>query len=1018
MGLLEDNEKNVQKRYQELCSNLNMDREASDQAWKSYETIRQNYTLEGDQLHWLGCALYVACRKSTTPTVGKHNTSFVEGNCVSLTRLLRLCKLSLIQFFSKSKKWADMASMPPEFRNKIDRLERNFAVSMVIFKKFQPIFMELFQYPGDNQLNRQPTSRKQRSLPCTSAKVFDFSWTLFICVKGESPGTSDDLVNSYHLLLACCDLIFGNALLANRRDIMNPQFRGLPEKFWELDYSPPLEPPCIIDDLCQSHDGIPLEAKSIKEYCWKTYVRRLFEKKVLKGDLSTLTGILDPNNFEANFKNINKVYEEHVLNVGDFDERIFLAECRRLRALPGARQCHLISALNSSEKRPVLRAWNSQGKGEDANADIGTPTKLYGMGDISEKLQAKKNNNMQQLGMQQLAPSTPLSGRKYLKSKEAHPNITPVSTAMQAVSRLRTLLVGRPSSPSETLLAIFRKCSRNPQERVEKLVRDFGEQFCTSFRQSKDEDIDFAPKRLQLGESLYYKLLENILEDEKKKKPADFDLSVLLENDVFHQSLFACCLEIVIYSYNSQRTFPWILEAFNLCPFHFYKVIEPIVRVEDQLSRDMVKHLNHIEEQILESMAWKSESPLWENIRCSGLPVPSCEDAFPPGQLDDCPCGTDSSRRTTNDRMPVGSVAKKRLFQSDSVPMTMVHRQVKPGQSLLQTSKPVAINLQPLESENGRFSPIFYVPGTGSVIIQTHSVQSRQPPPPPKEKKAKRGDSLGLFFRKFYSLASVRMQELCAQLELTDADLRKKIWTCFEHTIVNQTDLMEDRHLDQILMCAVYVICKVAKIEKTFTEIMRCYRLQPQADSHVYRSVLLCNKRRCSNNGTSNSSSPDKSKEDSRDSGNLPASQPSAPPTPTRLAGTSNSFEFEDRGDLIMFYNTVYVPKVKGFAVKFSSVGQQPDNLTLSPLPLGKNQPMSPCRRISEKHAVFIRSLDQQKTIPTSPSQPLSYCFSRSPAKAIQIDSFEWASEDNLKMNDQMKLIVKMNEAIFYKKLV
>lgn len=66
----------------------------------------------------------------------------------------------------------------------------------------------------------------------------------------------------------------------------------------------------------------------------------------------------------------------------------------------------------------------------------------------------------------------------------------------------------------------------------------------------------------------------------------------LLSQDIFHQTLFACCLEIVIYSYNSQRTFPWVLEALNIEPYHFYKIIEIIVRAEDQLSRDMVKHLN------------------------------------------------------------------------------------------------------------------------------------------------------------------------------------------------------------------------------------------------------------------------------------------------------------------------------------------------------------------------------------------------------------------------------------------
>lgn len=40
--------------------------------------------------------------------------------------------------------------------------------------------------------------------------------------------------------------------------------------------------------------------------------------------------------------------------------------------------------------------------------------------------------------------------------------------------------------------------------------------------------------------------------------------------------------------------FPWIVEIFDLSPYHFYKVIEIIVREEDGLSRDVVKHLNHV----------------------------------------------------------------------------------------------------------------------------------------------------------------------------------------------------------------------------------------------------------------------------------------------------------------------------------------------------------------------------------------------------------------------------------------
>ena len=49
----------------------------------------------------------------------------------------------------------------------------------------------------------------------------------------------------------------------------------------------------------------------------------------------------------------------------------------------------------------------------------------------------------------------------------------------------------------------------------------------------------------------------------------------------------------------SCRRFPWIVEIFDLCPYHFHRVVEIIIRAEDGLSRDVVKHLNHVSLNIL-----------------------------------------------------------------------------------------------------------------------------------------------------------------------------------------------------------------------------------------------------------------------------------------------------------------------------------------------------------------------------------------------------------------------------------
>ncbi|MGH0180799.1 UNVERIFIED_CONTAM: hypothetical protein FKN15_005441 [Acipenser sinensis] len=137
-------------------------------------------------------------------------------------------------------------------------------------------------------LTRILRSSKLRRLPCHVSDVFKFCWTLFVYTKGNFRMISDDLVNSYHLLLCCLDLVFGNALLCpNRKDLINPHFKGLPADYHNPDYTPPEEPPCIIDRLCELHDGLVVEAKGIKEHYFKPYICKLFERQVTALTLPT-----------------------------------------------------------------------------------------------------------------------------------------------------------------------------------------------------------------------------------------------------------------------------------------------------------------------------------------------------------------------------------------------------------------------------------------------------------------------------------------------------------------------------------------------------------------------------------------------------------------------------------------------------------------------------------------------------------------------------------------------------------
>lgn len=127
-----------------------------------------------------------------------------------------------------------------------------------------------------------------------------------------------------------------------------------------------------------------------------------------------------------------------------------------------------------------------------------------------------------------------------------------------------------------------------------------------------------------------------------------------------------------------------------------------------------------------------------------------------------------------------------------------------------------------------------------------------------------------------------------------------------------------------------------------FTDIMKHYRNQPQAASHVYRSVLLHPK------GSAENQNDEKSEE------NTQPIKKSPPPTPTRPAATSTVVDGEERGDLILFYNLIFMDKLQAFALRFKRSKVTTDAPPLSPLPKLRAHPQSPCRKISDLHKVRI----------------------------------------------------------------
>ena len=96
-----------------------------------------------------------------------------------------LVNVSLIEFMTKIRRWSEMSNLGLTFNEKINQLERNFSVVTVIFKKFVPIFDDVFggetsggkgtplKLRKGKKLIQQRVNKRQIRL------FFDFCWIFY-----------------------------------------------------------------------------------------------------------------------------------------------------------------------------------------------------------------------------------------------------------------------------------------------------------------------------------------------------------------------------------------------------------------------------------------------------------------------------------------------------------------------------------------------------------------------------------------------------------------------------------------------------------------------------------------------------------------------------------------------------------------------------------------------------------------------------------------------------------------------
>lgn len=239
------------------------------------------------------------------------------------------------------------------------------------------------------------------------------------------------------------------------------------------------------------------------------------------------------------------------------------------------------------------------------------------------------------------------------------------------------------------------------------------------------------------------------------------------------------------------------------------------------------------------------------------------------------------------------------------------------------------------------------------------------PPPRPLVRK-----SLQMFFRKVYNLVSLRIRNLVDKLDLPP-EILQKIWAVFEHAMTNHVHLFHDRHIDQIMISSTYLIVKAEDLRITFRQIIECYRQQPQVQNkqYVYRNVPL-------------------------------ETRPLPQPLMCACINSSNEASLE-RGDIIKFYNRVFINHINNFIKPPDDEGKLNLSAPGSPMPniysLTPGNVFSP-RRIDSMNL----TVSPKKTCSMKP-----YVFGESPTK--ELDAINERVQ-NVQTRGQKRMLFKNDE--------
>ncbi|XP_059455466.1 retinoblastoma-related protein [Corylus avellana] len=906
-------------RFNEFCKNgLSLDENTCSKAMKLFNDTKHllltNISAIGNGVpdeafrFWFAFVLYSVKRLSEKN--GDSEQQGCDENGVTLCQILRVAKLNLVEFFKELPQFlvkagpilSDLYGADWENRLEAKELQANFVHMSLLSKYYLRAYREFFltsDAKTDNQL-----------AVATAGYVSDyhrFGWLLFLALRAHVFSRFMDLVTCTNGLVSILAILiihvpvrFRNFKLHESRFVMK-------------------EGKCmdILASLCNMHNTSEDELRETMEKA-NNLIADILKKtphpaSECRGEnmenidadgLTYFEDLLEDSSLSSSLDILEKDYGDAIRSKGELDERVFINDEDSIlgsESLSGG-------ALNTTG---VKRKFDS----------IASPAKT-----ITSPLSPQRS------------PASHANG--ILGGSNSKVAATPVSTAMTTAKWLRTVISPLPSKPSAELERFLASCDRDVTDDVIRRAHiilqaifpnsGLGERCVTGNLQNANlKDNIWAEQRKLEALKLYYRVLEAMCRAEAQILHAT-NLTSLLTNERFHRCMLACSAELVLATHKTvTMLFPAVLERTGITAFDLSKVIESFIRHEESLPRELRRHLNSLEERLLESMVWEKGSSMYNSLIVA-RPTLSAEInrlgllAEPMPSLD--------------------AIATHIKFSCGGVPPvpSLQKHETSPGQNGdIKSPKRLCTDYRSVLVERNSFaSPV------KDRLLAFSNLKSKLPPPPLQsafasptrpnpggggETCAETG--INIFFSKITKLAAVRISGMVERLQLSQ-QIRENVYCLCQQILSQRTSLFFNRHIDQIILCCFYGVAKISQLTLTFREIIYNYRKQPQCKPQVFRSVFV--------------------------------DWPSA---------RRNGRTAQEHVDIITFYNVIFIPAVKSLLVELGPAGttiktnrvpevnnnndaQCPGSPKISPFPSLPD--MSP-KKVSAAHNVYVSPLRSSK---------------------------------------------------------